>query len=135
MKNALLVSLLSLASTTALANATPSVSQTEQAPTRAGYSSVDEVIEYGRQYQEIKGQLLDTGYELQSCNQHVLNYFVQPASTVYLYAQAECTFSRSVGGDYSLETDYAMVKIDVEYHQFNQLFHEGTVNVNYVTVY
>ncbi|MCG7536651.1 hypothetical protein [Pseudoalteromonas sp. OOF1S-7] len=135
MKNALLVSLLSLTSMTAFASTAPVSPSAAQAPVRAGYSSVDEVIEYGRQYQEIKAQLLEVGYELQSCNQHVLNYFVQPASPVYLYAQAECTFSRSVGGDYSLETDYAMVKIDVDYHQFNLLFHEGTVNVNYVTVY
>ncbi|AZZ96272.1 hypothetical protein [Pseudoalteromonas sp. R3] len=131
MKNALLVTLLSLASTTAIAAVAPA----EHTPVRAGYASVDEVIEYGRQYQEIKAQLLESGYRLQGCNQHVINYFVQPASPVYFYAQTECTYSRSVGGDYSLETDYAMVKIDVDYHQFNQLFHEGAVNVNYVTVY
>ncbi|MCF2907197.1 hypothetical protein L1285_02405 [Pseudoalteromonas sp. DL2-H2.2] len=135
MKNALLVSLLSLASTSVLANVTPATASAEQIPERPGYSSVNEVIEYGRQYQEIKGQLLEAGYQFQSCNQHVINYFVQPASPVYLYAQAECTYSRSVGGDYSLETDYALVKIDIDYHQFNQLFHEGAVNVKYVTVY
>ncbi|KZN29794.1 hypothetical protein [Pseudoalteromonas luteoviolacea] len=122
--------LFSLIATAAVAH----VSADELSP-QAGYASVDEVLEYGRKYQTIKSHLTDAGYRFHSCNQQVIYYFVTPMQAEYLYAQAECTYSTPSGGNFSLQTDYATVKIDVTFNQEHGVYREGDVTVNYTTVY
>ncbi|KZN43787.1 hypothetical protein [Pseudoalteromonas luteoviolacea] len=127
MKTGVLFSLIAAA---AIANVSA-----QELPSQDGYASVQEVLEYGRKYQTIKAHLKDAGYRFHSCNQQIIYYFVTPMQAEYLYAQAECTYSTPSGGNFSLQTDYATVKIDVNFNQEHGVYREGNVAVNYMTVY
>ncbi|MDW7547994.1 hypothetical protein HUZ36_09505 [Pseudoalteromonas sp. McH1-7] len=120
---------------TLIATATIANVSAEPLPSEPGYASVQEVLEYGRKYQAVDTQLLDAGYRFHECHTQVINYFAPPTQAEYRYAQAECLYSMRSGGDFSLQTDYATVKIDINYNQEIIVYKEADVLVSYTTVY
>lgn len=101
---------------------------------RAGYQTPEELIEYARQYQRVKQQLLSSGYVAQGCDFQPLYYLVKPTEQVFLAQKVQCTFNIPPR-NYSLQTEYAHVTVPVFYDQTALLYREGKVTVEYSTVY
>lgn len=101
---------------------------------RAGYQTPEELIEYARQYQRVKQQLLSSGYVEQGCDHQPLYYLVQPKEPVFLAQKVQCVFNTPARNN-SLQTEYAHVTVPVFYDQTALLYREGKVTVEYSTVY
>lgn len=100
----------------------------------AGYQTPEELLEYARQYNRVARQLTQAGYVSHGCQIQPLYYLMQPTEVQYLAATANCTFNIPAQ-NYSLQTDYAQVSVELYYDQSAQLYREGLVQVIYSTVY
>lgn len=101
---------------------------------RAGYQTPEELLAYARQYNRVARQLLQAGYVSQGCEVQPLYYLQQPQEAIYLASIANCTFN-TPAQNYSLQTEYAHVRVELYYDQTVLLYREGQVQVTYSTVY
>jgi len=100
----------------------------------AGYQTVQEVYDYGRKVQAVKSNLIYAGYELQSCRQDNVYYFVKPTENIFLKASVKCIYfvPRT---DIGFSNDYAEISTEVYYNTPTMLHNEGEVTARYWTVY
>lgn len=102
-----LVALVALLTFTGVALAAPPVQY---------FSSAQGACEQDRTVDRVLRNLKKDGFDLVNVEEQVVYYFVQPTGD-HVWGTVTYTNIRKVGGDYSLQTDYAMVEVEVSYYE------------------
>jgi len=100
----------------------------------AGYQTTTDIFDYGRKVQTIKNMLANADYELLSCQEYPIYYYIEPQKNIFLTSTYTCKYS--VPAPYLFYvSDYAEFSVEVFWNKMIMLNHEGQVKVRYWTVY
>ena len=105
-----------------------------QVNTSAGYQTSEEVFEYALKTRQVKQTLAGSNMQLDSCQENMIYYFVEPAENLYKKSTFQCIY-KGPKNHMSYVHDYAELTIDIYYNKMYMLHNEGNVTVRYWTVY
>ena len=80
------------------------------------YSSAVDACDQDRTVDRVLRNLKKDGFSLVSVDEQPVYYFVPPTGD-FVWGTVTFTNIRKVGGDYSLQTDYAKVQAEVTYYE------------------
>ena len=100
----------------------------------AGYQTSQEVFDYAVRTNSIKNALTAMNFELDSCTENMVYYFVEPAADIFKKSSFQCIY-KGPKNHMSYVHDYAELTVDIYYNKIYLLHHEGSVAVRYWTVY
>ena len=99
-----------------------------------GYQTSEQVFELGYQTNIVKFQLIAANYQLHSCEEQFIYYYVEPQADIYKKSTYKCKY-KGPKNHMSYEHDWAEISTDIYWNKLLELNHEGDVSVNYWTVY
>lgn len=106
-----------------------------QASIFGGYATAEDAMK--QDWRVIATRLMaeKKGFKVSSESLHPIYYIVTPTETVYPAANGVIVYIRKSGGDWSLQTDYLTIRVEILYNQNTGLFSVGNITTELQTVY
>ena len=86
------------------------------APPVQYYSVAQDACDHDRNLDRVLRNLKKDGFDLMNTEEQVVYYFAPPTGD-HVWGTVTYTHIRKVGGDYSLETDYATVRVEITWYE------------------
>lgn len=100
-----------------------------------GYATAEEAMERDWRVVASKKMARAAGFKLSSESLQPIYYIIQPTEKVYPSHTGTIVYLKKTGGDWSLQTDYLTITVEVLYNQSTGLYSVGNITTDIQTVY
>ncbi len=111
------------------------LSVSTQASVFGGYASAEDAMDRDWRVNATERMAKLAGFKLSSEQLNPIYYIVPPSETVYPSHTGIIVYNKRTGGDYSLQTDYLTITVEILYNQNTGLYSVGNISTDIQTVY
>lgn len=106
-----------------------------QASVFGGYATAEDAMKSDWRVVATRRMAEAAGFKHSSESLQPIYYIVQPTEPVYPSHTGTVVYLKKVGGDWSLQTDYLTITVEILYNQNTGLYSVGNITTDIQTVY